>query len=172
MNILKVVALASLAAVFSLNCSESSGSDPAEKTANGVENVKTFMTEAEQIKWHSYDEGLQLGKNEGKKVFINFYADWCHYCKLLDKKTFVDERIINYLNEYFIPVKVNSDKNRNVAQKYQVRNLPVMWILNKDGEPIGQQPGFMPPEKLLPILQFVGTNSYKKMKYKEFLETL
>ncbi len=172
MDIRKTVVLACIIAVLTLNCSESSESNSTGGSANETEPVSTFMTEAEKINWRSYDEGVKLGKEEGKKVFINFYADWCHYCKMLDKKTFVNQDVIDYLNQHFIPVKVNSDKNTSVAQKYQVRNLPVMWILSQDGEPIGQQPGFMPPEKLLPILKFVGTDSYKKMKYKEFLKTL
>ncbi|OQX23548.1 MAG: hypothetical protein BWK80_25535 [Desulfobacteraceae bacterium IS3] len=120
------------------------------------------------IKWHSYNDGMALGKEKKKKIFLNFYADWCGYCKQMDSKTFRDKSVISYMNENFIPVRVNADKEMKIAAEYEVRGLPVSWFIAESGESIGSQPGYIPPETLLPILKYIHTDSYKKMSFDKF----
>ena len=123
------------------------------------------------IQWHPYNEGMALGKSKNKKVLINFYADWCGYCKLMDQKTFADPTVISYLNEHFISIKVNADKERMVAAIYRVNPLPDTWFISEKGKPIGNKLGFVSAKDLLPILKFISTDSYLKMSYKEFLKS-
>ncbi len=130
------------------------------------------VASAASIKWYSHEEGMAIGKKEEKKIFLHFYADWCTYCKKMEKETFSNQSVASYLNENFIPIKVNSDKERKIANRYNVRGLPTTWFISKHGDIIGNQPGFMPPDKLLPLLKYIQTNSYKKMSFKNFLKSL
>lgn len=139
-----------------------------EKTGTTDPPADSAIPIGAPIKWYSYEEGMKLGKEQQKKIFLSFYADWCHFCKQMDKNTFTDSRVIAYMNEKFIAIKVNTDKNMPIAVKYSVKGLPVFWILNEEGTAIGQQPGYMEPDKILPLLQFVGTDSYKSMSFNEF----
>ena len=125
---------------------------------------------ADTIKWYSYDEGMALGKSQQKKVFINFYADWCGYCAKMDKETFTDPLVVSFLNKNFIPIKVNSDRENAVSARYKIRGLPSTWFFSENGEQIGSQPGYLPADNLLPILKFIQTNSYKEMAFKDFLK--
>lgn len=124
---------------------------------------------SETIKWYSYDEGMVLGKSQQKKLFINFFADWCSYCTKMDKETYSNKMVISYLNKNFIPVKVNFDKEKKVTSQYKVNGLPTALFLSETGEQIGGQPGFIPADTLLPLLKFIQTDSYKQMKFKDFL---
>ncbi len=137
---------------------EDSSRTPSERAA----------TTDEKIRWYDYNEGLELGKNQNRKVFINFYADWCGYCKQMDRETFQDRAVIAYLNEEFVPVRVDTEQNQKAAADYRVRGLPVSWFIAEDGEPIGSQPGYIPPDTLLSLLRYIGTDSYKTMKFTEF----
>lgn len=130
----------------------------------------TDENKPEGIKWLTYDNGLSAAKKEGKKIFVHFYANWCGYCRAMEKKTFQDANIIGYLNKNFIPIKVNTDKEQNVAVKYGVRGLPSNWFLKKNGDKIGNRPGFIPPEDLMAFLEFIHTDSYKKMTFQAFSE--
>jgi len=125
-------------------------------------------TMASKIRWHSYEDGIRRGKLEGKKVFLNFYADWCHYCQVMEEKTFQDSAVAAYLNDYYIPVQVNSDKQQKLAKEYRVEGLPTTFFIAEDGESIGSQPGYIPPDIMLPLLKFIHTDSYKKMDFKKF----
>jgi thioredoxin-related protein len=108
-----------------------------------------------EIKWYSYEEGMALGKKLGKKVFIEFYADWCGFCRMMDVSTFKDASVIAILNRDFIPVKVHSDKEHDIALRYNIRALPNMAFISEDGTKISTVPGYIPSEKLVEILEEV-----------------
>ncbi len=110
----------------------------------------------EGINWHSYEEGLVLSKVGKKKVFLHFYADWCVFCKKMAKETFQNPAVVSYLNNHFIPVRVDTDRNPATAMKYGVTGLPSTWFLTEMGEAIGPVPGFIPPDTLLAMLKEVN----------------
>jgi thioredoxin-related protein len=51
-----------------------------------------------------------------------------------------------------------------------VTGLPMSWFVGKDGENIGGQPGYIPPDMLLPLLKYIHTDSYKQMNFKTFMK--
>jgi thioredoxin-related protein len=109
------------------------------------------------IKWYAYDEGMALGKNEKKSVFVHFYADWCYYCKKMAKETFQDPSVVSFLNENLIAIKVDVDKEKKIASSYGVRALPTTWILEAKGDKIGPLLGYIPPGKFILMLKRILT---------------
>ncbi len=110
---------------------------------------------SESIKWYSHDEGIASGYSEGKRIYINFYADWCVYCKVMEKETFQNPAVISYLNKFFISIKVDTEKETKISYKYGVRGLPDSWFLFKNGDPIGHAPGYIKPDKFMKILKSI-----------------
>ncbi len=145
---------------------------PADGKTPADRDAAVSPAKAGAIHWYDYKEGMSLAKNRKKKVFLNFYADWCRYCKDMDRNTFRDQKVIAYLSDNFVPVRVNSDRDPQTAARYQVRGLPVSWFISEDGEPIGSQPGYVPPESLLPLLKFINTDAYTRMGFDEFIKTM
>jgi len=123
------------------------------------------------IKWYPYEEGMALGKSQVKKVFINFYAKWCSYCKKMETKTFRDSSVIAYINENFIAVNVDVDNESHVAAQYNISPLPDLWFVSEKGEAIGNKPGYVTAKELLPVLKFIHTESYLTMSYMQFLDS-
>jgi thioredoxin-related protein len=126
---------------------------------------------SEEILWQPYKEGMDIGKKENKKIFIHFWASWCGYCTKMAKETFNDPQVVSYLNKHFITVKINSDNQKDIAAAYNVRGLPDNWFISENGEQIGNLPGYVPPDKLYLILQYIYTNSYKTMDFNQFSST-
>ena len=122
--------------------------------------IACVASASESIHWRSYEEGMVLGKVEEKKVFLHFYADWCAFCRKMAKDTFKDPTVIAYLNENFIPIMVNTDKDQETAAGYSVLGLPFTVFLTETGEPIASVPGYIPPDTLLSMLKEV--NGLKK----------
>jgi thioredoxin-related protein len=112
---------------------------------------------------------MELGKRENRKIFLHFWAEWCDSCKIMAKETFTDSAVIAYLNKHFISIKVNSDKEKSIVAEYSVRGLPDNWFIAEKNEIIGNQPGAIPPDKLLQLLRYIQSNSYKKMSFSKFL---
>jgi thioredoxin-related protein len=116
------------------------------------------------IKWHSYESGIKKANDEVRKIYINFHADWCYYCKQMEKITFKDPAVISYLNENFVAIRVDTEKEKKIARDYRVQGLPASWFLEADGSKIGMKPGFLRPKELLQNLKFVYDEKYKSKK--------
>jgi thioredoxin-related protein len=108
-----------------------------------------------EIQWHSYDEGMARGKFEKKKIFLHFTADWCFYCEVMEKEAFKDPAVISSLNENFIPIKVDYDKETDTANFYHVEGLPDTIFIAETGQIIGRRPGYIPLAQLKLILDLV-----------------
>jgi len=89
-------------------------------------------------------------------VFLHFYADWCGFCLKMAKETFRDSAVVSYLNENFIAIRVDFDKETATAEKYGVTGLPSNWFLTEMGQPIGSIPGYIAPDALLSLLREVN----------------
>lgn len=126
--------------------------------------VSDALASSKSINWYSHDEGIAVGYAEGKKIYINFRADWCGYCKKMEKETFGNSGVISYLNKHFISIMVDTDKERKIAIKYGVRALPDNWFLFKNGDPIGRRKGYIEPNTFMKILKSIQEEMGDKKK--------
>ncbi len=76
----------------------------------------------------------------GKKILVDFYADWCGPCKMLGKVLESSDIDIECL-------KVNIDKYSDLATKYRVMSIPTV-IMFDDGKEIKKNVGFMDEDEL------------------------
>ncbi|NOY70406.1 MAG: DUF255 domain-containing protein [Deltaproteobacteria bacterium] len=125
-----------------------------------------------KIHWLSYKEGIKKIKAEHKKGYVHFYTSWCTYCKLMDKQTFNDKKVIKYLNENFIAIRVNAEDkaNRAIVRRYSAYQYPFNIFFNEDASGIGNRPGFIPPDMFISILKYLHTDSYKKISFSDYTE--
>jgi thioredoxin 1 len=68
--------------------------------------------------------------NSSRPVLVDFYADWCGPCKQMPP---ILKQVKDELREHVRIIKVNVDKNPNIATKYQIRSIPTLMLF-KDGE--------------------------------------
>jgi len=122
------------------------------------------------VQWISYEAGMKKISEQDKKGFIHFYTDWCKYCKMMSQKTFSDEAVASYLNHHFVPIRVNAEEQKTVAEEYGVSRFPNNWFIAEDQSSLGKRPGFIPAEDLLHMLEFVNTERYKEMTFQDYME--
>ena len=86
---------------------------------------------------------------------VDFYTDWCGWCKVLDQKTYTDARVIKTTGAGFVAVKVNAEKEGiALAKKYKVSGFPTILFLNPStGEVVSQVVGYAPPAPFVDELQ-------------------
>ena len=89
--------------------------------------------------------------NSERPVLLDFHADWCGPCKVLGP---ILKQVKNQLGDNIKIVKLDVDKNQNLAKKYQVRGVPTM-ILFKKGKQLWRQSGVLQKDEIISII-----NSY------------
>ncbi len=92
---------------------------------------------------HDYSRARQEALDKSRPLLINFGTETCFWCKKLDAGTFVDPEIRGLLNERFIPLKIDANRNADLAEKLNIRNYPTLVFASADGRILGYQEGFL-----------------------------
>jgi thiol:disulfide interchange protein len=78
---------------------------------------------------------LEEAQKEKKPVFIEFYADWCAPCKVIEEEVFTAKPTFTYLNKNFINFRVDfaSETGKRIASIYEVKTLPTILFVDPQG---------------------------------------
>ncbi|MEJ5052755.1 thioredoxin family protein [Sphingobacterium sp. MYb382] len=76
-----------------------------------------IAAQAQEIKWMSFNEALAAQAKERKPIFMDVYTNWCGPCKMLDAKTFSDEKFIAYISKNYYAVKFNAEGDEKITFK-------------------------------------------------------
>lgn len=106
---------------------------------------------AAEIEWLTYSEALQISREENKPIIMIFTADWCAFCKKLENQTLNDGIVKKLINDNFVAVKVDRDKETRLVKDFGVGGIPDIYVLEpwkgEDGiKIIGRQLGFIKAE--------------------------
>lgn len=105
------------------------------------------------LQWNNnIDSALISAQKSNKLVFIDFYTDWCGYCKQMDSVTFSDPHVKERFAMKYILVKINGDQNPDVVSKFQIYGYPTFVILDSNGNEIKRQEGYVTPAEILNII--------------------
>ncbi len=149
-----------------------------DKTANNIKGFLIFKTlfsiliiavaaymlwpvDRKSPEWIYYDETMyEDAMQNGDKIFLDFYADWCIPCKELDALTFSDERVIKELST-FKTFKVDmtqslSEETEKLRDKFEIVGMPTLIVINSYGEEVKRITGFMNADEFLKTIENVN----------------
>ena len=107
---------------------------------------------APEIAWMTnYDQAFAKSKAEGRPIMIDFGAEWCAACKELEHETFPDKTVREEAQRYVaLRIDATDDENEQVNKlkdKYDVKGLPTVIMMDKDGKEITRFTEFVKPDK-------------------------
>ena len=112
--------------------------------------ASSTVSSSSEFKWNTdLNAALEEAKKTKKSVFVDFYADWCPYCRELDENTFNDPQVQQKLVQNYLLVKINVDQNPAPSSKYKVYSLPTLIVLSADGQEMRRIEGYQDPAQLL-----------------------
>ena len=159
-----------------------------------------FLTSAavfsqEKIAWMTMNEALAAQEKNPKKIIMDVYTTWCGPCKLLDKNTFSDKKVIAFINKNYYPVKFNAEgpeeityqdftytnpnyqperKGRNAvhffADALRIPGYPSLVFFEESGNLIQAVSGYKTPQELEIYLRMIANDDYKTLTTMEAWE--
>jgi len=149
------------------------------------------LNDNEKVKWYTWEEAIEANKKVPKKLMVDVYTKWCHYCKVMDKKTFKNKEIAAYLNEHFYPIKLNAEQKEDIvfdgntfkyipdAGRKGIHTLayslldgrmsyPSIVFLNEKQERIMISAGFKEPKDFMKELSYTVEEQYKEIPLEQY----
>lgn len=145
------------------------------------------------INWLTFEQLLEKSKIQKRKVIIDVYTDWCGWCKRMDKATFEQPEIVNYINEHYYAVKFNAEQKNEIAFKgktYKFVNngrrgyhelaaeitrgrlsYPTIVFLNENLEVIQPVPGYKDPLAFEQMITYFGRNEHRKTPWEAYCKS-
>jgi len=152
----------------------------------------SVQSQKKKINWMSLEEAVAAQALQPKKIMMDVYTSWCGPCKMLDKNTFQNPDVVDYVNENYYAVKFNAEGNKAINFKDQVfsnpnydparsgRNAqhelagalqitayPTIVFFNENGETILPVPGYKTPPQLELYLKLFYNNDYQSINTQE-----
>lgn len=89
----------------------------------------------------SFKEACAAAKRDSKVVLIDFYTTWCGPCKRMDKTTWKDKKVIAWMKEKTVALKVDAEEDVELAKKYTIEGYPTIVFIKPDGTEIDRLVG-------------------------------
>ncbi len=95
-----------------------------------------------------------IADSKGKKIMLDFAAEWCTACKELEHVTFADARVKEAWRDYVLiqaDVTANTDEEKALSKKFGLFGPPALIFYDANGDEIKSKRtiGFIPPDELL-----------------------
>ncbi|HEY8484079.1 MAG TPA: thioredoxin family protein [Longimicrobiales bacterium] len=108
-----------------------------------------------EIAWETdLEAALARARKERKPVFLEFIKDPCPECDRLNADTFSDPRVQAEITGRFIPLRLNLRRDRDAVRRYNLFWTPTLYFLDPHGEARAESVGYLPPDELLPLLDY------------------
>ncbi|MBM1106411.1 DUF255 domain-containing protein [Aurantibacter crassamenti] len=152
----------------------------------------TLNTNAQEVEWLTWSEAAEMAATDKKpkKVFVDIYTDWCGWCKKMDKDTFQNEEVAEYMSKNYYMVKLDGEGKEEIEYKGKTfkfvpsgRNgyhefaaalmqgkmsYPTTVFLDEEMNMLSPVPGYQKPKPFLEIAKYFGENIYKNKDWKEY----
>ncbi|WP_421805196.1 thioredoxin family protein [Flagellimonas sp.] len=151
-----------------------------------------FNAQAQDINWISWEEAVQLSQTDAqpKKIFVDVYTDWCGWCKKMDKDTFQNPQVSQYMQDNFYMVKMDAEGKDPI--QYQGKTFkfvpsgrrgyhelaaallqgkmsyPTVVFLDENFNMLSPVPGYQKVEPFMQIAKYFGDNIYKDKDWQSY----
>ena len=92
----------------------------------------------------AWKDVLAKAEAEHKFIFVDGYTTWCHWCKIMDKTTFKNAVVGDYMNKNFVCAKMDMERGFgcNLTMKFGVMSFPTYIVLSPEGKYVDCLYGF------------------------------
>ncbi|HEV3440610.1 MAG TPA: DUF255 domain-containing protein [Gemmata sp.] len=114
---------------------------------------QTTPANAQDVAWRrDYAAARKEATETGRPLLLDFGTEGCVWCRKQDATTFRDPRVVKLLNERFIPVKIDAERENRVTQVLGIESFPTLVLASPEGKVLGRQVGYADVAQLSALL--------------------
>lgn len=95
---------------------------------------------------------IEAGSKE-RPILIEFTATWCGACRQMQQLTFRDQRVIDYLDSAYVPLKIDADEHSDLVSGFRVEAFPTTLVVSPELKIVKRFTGYQSASTLLPELE-------------------
>src|SRR5262245_56806606 len=104
---------------------------------------------AQQVNWrHDYNAARKEASEKGRPILIDFGTESCFWCKKLDLTTFRDPAVAALLNEQFVALKVDAEREALLTESLRIQQFPTLVLAGPEGKILGVLEGYQEAPRL------------------------
>jgi uncharacterized protein YyaL (SSP411 family) len=127
------------------------GTNPADP---GAASVPAHDERPAGIAWKSWSDSVfEEAAKEKKLVLLDLQAVWCHWCHVMERTTYADARVREYLREHFVAVQVDQDSRPDLANRYEDYGWPATIVFDASARELALRSGYIAPDAMLAMLR-------------------
>ena len=117
------------------------------------------------VDWGPWTKDLfERAQKDRKLVILDLEAIWCHWCHVMDQKTYANAEVAKELKEHYIAVKVDQDSRPDLSNRYEDYGWPATIIFSSTGEELAKRSGYIEPEEMIELLKKLSKNPVPEEK--------
>lgn len=106
------------------------------------------------IHWEPWSEAaFERAKKENRLILLDLEAVWCHWCHVMDEKTYANPQVQKLLKEHYVALKVDQDSRPDLSNRYEEYGWPATIIFGPKGTELAKRSGFIAPDEMSMLLQ-------------------
>lgn len=106
------------------------------------------------IKWEPWsDAAFERARKDNRCLLLDLEAVWCHWCHVMDEKTYNDPAVVKLINQHFVPLKVDQDARPDLSHRYEEYGWPATIIFNGKGQELAKRSGYISAAEMTGLLQ-------------------
>lgn len=108
---------------------------------------------AQEVSWrHDYAAARKEANESGRPILMDIGTETCGACRRLDATTFRDPKLVKHLNEKFIPLKVDANREERLVQSLGIECYPTLVLASPEGKVLGRQVGYADVGQIMVLL--------------------
>ncbi len=124
----------------------------------GAPSVRS-SPEDSPIAWgRDLSAGLAQARDQNKPVLLYLEAVWCHWCHVMDQRTYGDAQVQAAVEAGYVPVRLDQDAHPDLSTRYRRWGWPATIILDGDGNDLAKRQGFVAAEEFAALLNRIAAD--------------
>ena len=109
------------------------------------------------LRWQTWSPAVfEQARRDGRLVLVDLVAEWCSFCKKMDRTTWRDPAVLAAIDQGYVPVRADPENQPQLPPRFADYGRPSIVILAADGRELLKKQGYLKPQWMLWTLQAVA----------------